>query len=241
MKKKILIVVHQEQSTPGRVGLKLRRLGYQLDVCRPCLGHDLPDTLTGHHGVVVFGGPMSANDGEELSFIRREIDWLAVPLKEKVPYFGICLGAQLLASHLGARVSSHDEDCAEIGYYPIQPTTVGRDLFDWPSHVYQWHREGFDLPHGGELLAEGSGDFFNQAFRFGETAYCIQFHPEVTLAMMHRWTVRAAHRFALPGVRPRESHFADRLVYDNAVDSWLDTFLTHWLNSADSLDRASAA
>ena len=130
---------------------------------------------------------------------------------------------------------------AEIGYYPIEPTPTACALFDWPSHVYQWHREGFDLPPGSELLATGTGDFVNQAFRHGETAYCVQFHPEVTLAMMHRWTVRGAHRFALPGMRPPESHFADRLVYDGAVDNWLEVFLDHWLACGDALERASAA
>lgn len=241
MNKKILIVVHQEQSTPGRVGLKLVERGYDLDICRPCLGHKLPQTTQDYDGVVVFGGPMSANDGNELPFIKDEVDWLAVPLKEKTPFFGICLGAQMLALHLGARVSIHERDCAEIGYYPIEPTPTGKAMFDWPDHVYQWHREGFELPAGAQLLATGPGAFANQAFRCGQTAYGIQFHPEVTLAMMHRWTVRASHRFVLPGVRPRESHFADRLIYDHAVDAWLDSFLTHWLALNDAVRRASAA
>src|SRR5665811_1247493 len=63
--------------------------------------------------------------------------------------------------------------------------------------VYQWHREGFDLPAGGELLAEGDS-FSVQAFRYG-TGYALQFHPEVTHAMMYRWLVRGAHRMELPG------------------------------------------
>ncbi len=241
MSKKILIIVHQEQSTPGRIGLKLTSRGYDLDIRRPCLGEPLPASSADYDGVVVFGGPMSANDGNELPFIRDEIDWLAVPLKEQVPFLGVCLGAQMLALHLGAKVCQHADDCAEIGYYPLEATPTGNALFDWPGHVYQWHREGFELPTGSELLATGPGDFTNQAFRVGETAYGIQFHPEVTLAMMHRWTVRAAHRFVLPGVRPRQTHFEDRLVHDNAVDAWLDEFLTHWLALNEARERASAA
>ncbi len=241
MDRKILIVVHQEQSTPGRVGLKLRRRGYDLDIRRPCLGHELPESLEEYDGVVMFGGPMSANDGEELPFIKRETDWLSTPLREQVPFLGICLGAQMLALHLGAAVSQHDKGAAEIGYYPITPTDTGAKLFDWPDHVYQWHREGFELPRDAELLATGCGDFYEQAFRFGPTAYAIQFHPEVTLAMMHKWTVRGAHRLVLPGVRPRETHFSDRLVHDRAVDRWLETFLTHWLSTRELVKRASAA
>ncbi|MDH3741406.1 MAG: glutamine amidotransferase [Hyphomicrobiales bacterium] len=241
MNKKILIVVHQEHSTPGRVGRKLVERGYDLDIRRPCLGHELPPSTQDFDGVVVFGGPMSANDGNELPFIKDEVDWLAVPLKEKTPFLGICLGAQMLALHLGARVCVHERGCAEIGYYPINATSAGKALFDWPDHVYQWHREGFELPAGAQLLATGPGNFTNQAFRCGETAYGIQFHPEVTLAMMHRWTVRAFHRFVLEGVRPRESHFTDRLMYDHGVETWLDSFLTHWLDLNDVADRASAA
>jgi GMP synthase (glutamine-hydrolysing) len=228
MIRKILIVVHQETSTPGRVGVKLARRGFTLDICRPCLGHALPATLEGYSGVVVFGGPMSANDCGDLQFIRQEIDWLAVPLKEQVPYLGICLGAQLLCRHLGGVVSAHPEGQTEIGYYPIRPTAAGAPYGPWPAMVYHWHREGFSLPAGAVLLAEGD-TFTNQAFRFGPAAFGIQFHPEVTLAMVHRWTVRAAHRFSLPGAQPREAHLEGRLIHDHAVDQWLEQFLDRWL------------
>lgn len=224
----VLLVVHQETSTPGRIGVKLKRRGYCLDVRRPCLGQQLPDDLSAYAGVVVFGGPMSANDCGQLDFIRYEIDWLARPLDQQVPYLGVCLGAQMLARHLGGTVSPHPEGRAEIGYYPLRPTEAGDDLGPWPEQVYHWHREGFSLPSGAVLLAEGDA-FPNQAMRYGETAFGIQFHPEVTLAMMHRWTVRAAHRFALPGAQDRQEHLDGRLIHDHAVDRWLDGFLDRWL------------
>jgi hypothetical protein len=91
----VLIVLHQETSTPGRVGNVLRTLGYPLDIRRPRFGDPLPETLEGHAGAVIFGGPMSANDSDD--FVRREIDWIAVPLREQRPLLGICLGAQMLA------------------------------------------------------------------------------------------------------------------------------------------------
>jgi len=239
MRDQVLIVVHQESSTPGRVGVKLRERGYRLDIRRPCLGHALPQSLEPYAGAVVFGGPMSANDCTSLDFIRREIDWLEVPLKEEVPYLGICLGAQLLARHLGAKVEAHPEGRAEIGYYPLHPTPEGERLADWPEHAYQWHREGFGLPRGATLLAQGK-DFPNQAFSYGTAAYGIQFHPEVTLAMMHRWTVRASHRFNLPGAQTRTQHLSQRLVYDHGVARWLDDFLDLWLASGREKQRLSA-
>lgn len=241
LKSKILIVVHQERSTPGRVGMMLAQRGYELDIRRPPLGDALPDTLEGYAGTVVFGGPMSANDDDSIDGIRREIDWIKVPLEEKVPYLGLCLGGQLLARHLGAKVSFHSECEAEIGYYPIEATRKAIEWFgDWPSHVYQWHREGFEVPHGAELLARGCGSFPNQAFAFGDTAIGLQFHPEVTLAMTHRWTVLAAERFSLPGVRPRHSHFSDRLRYDAAVVDWLGRLLDRWLASGNKATRKVA-
>jgi GMP synthase (glutamine-hydrolysing) len=240
MIRKILIVVHQETSTPGRVGVKLARRGCALDIRRPCLGHALPASLEGYSGVVVFGGPMSANDCHDLQFIRQEIDWLAVPLREQVPYLGICLGAQLLCRHLGGAVTAHPEGRAEIGYYPIRATAAGAAYGPWPGMVYHWHREGFSLPAGAVLLAEGDS-FPHQAFRYGPTAFGIQFHPEVTLAMMHRWTVRAAHRFVLPGAQPREAHLEGRLIHDHAVDHWLDQFLDHWLSLEAASQESRAA
>jgi len=235
MRRRILIVVHQERSTPGRVGRLLAQRGYELDIRRPPLGERLPETLENYAGVVVFGGPMSANDDDSIEGIAHELEWIKVPLMEKVPFLGLCLGGQLLARHLGAEVKYHPQEHAEIGYYPIEATKLGQMKFgDWPSCVYQWHREGFDVPHGGKLLATGPGAFPNQAFSYGETAIGLQFHPEVTLAMVHRWTVLAAKRFSLPGVRPRHSHFSDRLVHDQAVEDWLNRLLDRWLATGNA-------
>ncbi len=166
----VLIVLHQETSTPGRVGNVLRALGHRLDIRRPRFGDSLPETLDGHAGAIVFGGPMSANDPD--GFVRQEIDWIAVPLRERRPFLGICLGAQMLAVQLGARVAPHPEGRAQIGYYPIRPTPAGLEICpNWPDHVYHWHREGFELPSGGELLAEGS-DFPVEAFRLDHCFGC---------------------------------------------------------------------
>ena len=141
---KILIVLHQELSSPGRVGQMLQTKGFALDIRRPPLGEQLPDSLSGHAGAVIFGGPMSANDPDE--FVSRETDWLAVPLAENKPFLGICLGAQMLVNHLGGTVAGHPDGIVEVGWYPLQATEAGRALMDWPEMTYQFHREGFTLP-----------------------------------------------------------------------------------------------
>ncbi len=227
LRPKILVVLHQETSSPGRLGQALERRGYALDVRRPVLGEPLPETLADHTGAVIFGGPMSANDPD--AFIRTEIDWIAVPLAEKKPFLGICLGAQMLVKQLGGRVEPHHGGMTEIGYYPLKPTDAGRKLLpDWPSMVYQWHREGFDLPSGGELLASGD-TFENQAIRVGDHAYGVQFHTELTYAMLNRWTTRGAARLALPGAQPRHAHFHGRGVFDAETRHWLESFVDVWL------------
>lgn len=226
LKPKILIVLHQETSSPGKLGQMLRAKGFELDIRKPRFGEMLPETMDGHAGAVIFGGPMSANDPDD--FVRAETDWISVPLKEGAPFLGICLGAQMLVRHLGGSVFGHCEGCAEIGFYPLRPTEAGRALTDWPDTVYQWHREGFDLPAGTSLLARGEM-FENQAFSAEGAAFGIQFHSELTYAMACRWTVRGAERFKLPMAQPRSEHMAGWFRYDPPVREWLWRFLDVWL------------
>lgn len=228
----VLIVVHQWHSSPGHVGRWLRLNGFPLDIRRPRFGDPLPATLKDHSGAVIFGGPMSASDRGE--FMRRETDWLDVPLKEDKPFLGICLGAQMLAAKLGGRVSFHPDGVAEIGYWPLHPTPEGEAQFAWPRRVYQWHREGFDLPSGATLLAQGE-TFPNQAFRAGANAYAIQFHPEISHALVNRWTTHAAHRLVLPGAAPRQAHMEGHLAHGAEQRQWLGAFLAKWTG----LDRVA--
>jgi GMP synthase (glutamine-hydrolysing) len=231
----VLIILHQEHSTPGRVGRLLRERGHALDIRRPRYGDPLPETLTGHAGAMIFGGPMSANDPDD--FVKQEIDWIDVPLREGKPFLGLCLGAQMLAKNLGATVWEHPGGRAEIGYYPLIPTEAGRAAearwgVSWPGHVYHWHREGFDCPTGAQTLATGD-DFPTQAISVGARAFGLQFHPEVTHAMMCRWTVRASERLALPGAQDRARQLEGRYMHDPHVARWLHVFLDHWLGTAE--------
>ncbi len=221
-RERILVILHQERSSPGRVGHELIASGFDLDIRRPPLGDPLPETLEHHAGAVVFGGPMSANDKEE--FVRRETEWLAVPLREDRPFLGICLGAQMLVNHLGGRVEGHGKGLVEIGWYPIQATDEGKALMPWPEMVYQFHSEGFSLPAGATLLATAE-TYPNQAFRYGENAWGIQFHAELTQIMMQRWVVHGAAHFERPGAQPGRDHLGGRMIWDMHLKRWLQEFL----------------
>jgi GMP synthase (glutamine-hydrolysing) len=232
----VLVVLHQERSTPGRVGNALYALGHRLDIRRPRFGDPLPETLDNHAAAVFFGGPMSANDPDD--YVRREIDWIAIALREQRPFLGICLGAQMLAMQLGAKVAPHPLGLTQVGYYPIRPTAAGEAVCpNWPDQVYHWHREGFGLPAGCELLAEGD-DFPVQAFRSGN-AFGFQFHPDVTTAMMHCWTTRGS--MDQPGAQPRHRHFEARAMYDVAERAWLNNFIEGWLALMPAVPMAQAA
>jgi GMP synthase (glutamine-hydrolysing) len=228
----VLVVLHQAHSTPGRVGQEIRRLGHALDVRRPRSGEPLPATLAHHAGAIIFGGPGSANDADEA--MQAEVDWIETVLSERKPFLGICLGAQILAKHLGAKVAPHSEGMAEIGYHPIRPADGNALGEGAPYRVYQWHREGFELPHGASLLASAEGPFPVQAFSYGGTAIGVQFHPEITYAMVSRWTVRSAHRLSLPGAQDRAAQLESHIAHAPTVQRWLAAFLPRWLGSGMS-------
>ncbi|MDX2257425.1 MAG: glutamine amidotransferase [Hyphomicrobiaceae bacterium] len=235
----VLVVLHQRRSNPGRVGMALKAMGHALDIRRPCIGDPLPQTLAEHAGAVMFGGPMSANDATD--WVRAEIDWLAVPLRQAKPLFGICLGAQMIARHLGAPVERHAQGRVEIGYYDIAPVDdAAGALAPVPRRVFQWHGEGFGVPAGARLLARGQGDFPNQAFSYGR-AVAVQFHPEMTHQLIVRWLALSGHRLAEPGARPIETVLDDHRLCGAAIAGWLDEFLEGWLAGSSGTAESTKA
>lgn len=125
--------------------------------------------------VIALGGPMSVNDEATLPWLVDEKHFLGEVLENGTPVLGVCLGAQLLASSLGARVYPNPQK--EIGWFPIH-TTPDSGLPDGIS-VFHWHGETFDLPRGAERIASSPG-CANQAFRIGTSVLALQFHLEVT-------------------------------------------------------------
>lgn len=228
MARKILMIIHHRESNLGRVGAKLRQRGLCLDVRCPMEGDPLPDDPRSFAGTVVFGGAMSANDDGCKPGILAELEWLPKVLEADLPFLGICLGAQLLARALGAKVEPHPRGEAEIGYFELEPTAAGRHVFAGSLTVYHWHKEGFSLPAGATLLATGER-FPNQAFRYAQSAYGIQFHPEVELPTLQSWLTSATESLALPGAQSPRTQLAKQADHDPGVDRWTDEFLDLWL------------
>lgn len=238
---KVAIVLHQESSSPGLVGALLQQAGYHLDRRCPAMGQPLPTDLDDYAAVVVFGGPMSANDDTILPFIRTELDWITSVLEAEKPFLGICLGAQLLARVLGGKVRPHPDGLMEIGYSPIHTTASGKMEWGDLNRVFQWHREGFTLPSDSVLLARGDR-FPNQAYRYRHNAYGLQFHPEITETLIDTWTTRAADHLKRPEAQPRSAQLQTHASQGKVVEGWLSQFLSRWLEEgATSWEQVESA
>lgn len=165
--------------------------------------------------IVAMGGPMSVNDDAELPWLTAEKAAIAEAVRAGVPYWGSCLGVQLLAAALGGRVYPGAEP--EVGVLPVTLTEEGRAdpvLGGLPPEfpTLQWHGDTFELPPGATLLAS-SPAYPAQAFRYGEAAYGVQFHVEVTDEMAREWA----------GV-PAYAEYADRVLGPGGIDRLMADF-----------------
>ena len=140
--------------------------------------HALPQAK-GFDLIIVMGGPMSVNDEVSLPWLRPEKHFIRDAIEQSVSLLGVCLGAQLIASALGARVYSNPQK--EIGWFQIEATPSVANTFRFPEKciVFHWHGETFDLPSGAVRLAK-SIICENQAFQIGQHVIGLQFHLETT-------------------------------------------------------------
>lgn len=174
------VVQHVDFEGPGSIAAVAAERGIALDVRKPYRGDPLPapDDID---GLVVMGGPMGAFDDVEHPHLAAERDLLAAAVTRGLPVLGVCLGAQLLAAALGARIMRGQ--VPEIGLGTVTLTDDGlRDAAFGPAGpvlpVFHWHADTFTPPTGTVQLAESTA-YRNQAFRVGERAYGLQFHVEL--------------------------------------------------------------
>ena len=140
-------------------------------------------------GIVPLGGSMQSWDEERLPYLREERELLREAVDEGVPVLGICLGGQVLARALGAEVRPAERP--EVGWQLVEALPEAADdrllaHLREPVGVYQWHLDVFDVPDGAVRLAR-SEQSENQAFRYGERTWGLQFHPEVDLPLYLGW------------------------------------------------------
>lgn len=191
-----VLVLQNDPNTPaGLIETEAARLGFALDVRRTDKGEALPIDARGHTGLVVLGGPMSANDEGPCPFIRPTLDLIRAFARLDRPVLGVCLGAQLIARAFGGDI--RPMTVTEFGFCPQTVTEDGRRDRLLAGHgpaivPMHWHQDEAALPDGAVLLATGP-TCANQAFRIGQRVHGFQFHFEVDAAIVRRWmALRAA-------------------------------------------------
>ena len=193
--------------------------------------------------IVVLGGPIGAYDEQDYPFLVDEMRLLERRLAADLPTLGICLGAQLIARSLGAKVYPGAEK--EIGWSPLELSSAGMHsalayLAAEHTSVLHWHGDTFDLPLNSTLLASSS-KYQNQAFSWGKCGLALQFHPEVTALGLERWFIGHACEIAgtsgisVAKLRQDTADYAARLEVQATKfwQAWLASFVTETVVSAE--------
>jgi GMP synthase (glutamine-hydrolysing) len=185
----VLVLQHIACEPPGVFEDVLTERGAVIHRVELDEGERLPGTHTAFAAVVAMGGPMSVNDEAAHPWLVDEKRFIRDAVQSGTPFWGSCLGVQLLASSLGSKVSVGEKP--EVGVLPVYPTAAAAEdpVFagiTWPRPTLQWHGDTFELPLGATLLAT-SPAYTQQAFRVGRVAYGVQFHVEVTGEMAQAW------------------------------------------------------
>jgi GMP synthase (glutamine-hydrolysing) len=192
--------------------------------------------------VIVLGGPVTTYELDAYPWLAEEIGWIRARLLEDQPTLGICLGAQLMAAALGARV--YPGARKELGWRPVQATVQAAavpglaDYLEGAGAVMHWHGDTFDLPRWARRLAS-SALTANQAFGWGKQCLGIQFHPEFEPAQLERWLIGNALEIAqTEGVTPAALR-ADTARYGARAGEAAGRFFTRWIGSL--ADKPGAA
>lgn len=193
---RVLSVTHGPSVQGGVFDDEAVRAGHVLDRWSVPLG-SAPHDPEAYDAIMVFGGSMHPDQDEHFPWLEREAEFLRGVLDAGVPALGVCLGAQLLARAAGAWVGP--ASTAEIGWHEVELTAPGREdpvVGTLPLHAtaFQWHHYTYAVPDGGVELAASTA--CTQAFRIGD-AWGIQFHAEVTSAMIQAWVSEDGHELPM--------------------------------------------
>jgi GMP synthase (glutamine-hydrolysing) len=184
----VLGLIHGDAVRAGVFADVVRERGHRLEEWSLGWGTPSARPVDDYGAVIVFGGAMHADQDTHHPWLRDENLFLQRLLDLRLPVLGVCLGAQLLAkaAHAGVRAAPEPE----VGWFPVELTEAAADdpvLSRLPARfdAFQWHYYTYELPAGAVELARSR--VCTQAFRLGDAAWAVQFHPEVTLAQVEGW------------------------------------------------------
>lgn len=229
-----VVLTHLPFEDLGTLEPRLLERGFQIQTIDVTTAHFPLPQAASCDLLIVLGGPIGVYDAPAYPFLTDELDCIRRRLEAKEPTLGICLGAQLMAGAMGARVYPGERG-PEIGWFPIQSPTGStppewfKVLFRSGLHLFHWHGDTFDMPAGAICTAETQW-YCNQAFSIENFALGLQFHPEVTAQGLERWYVGhawelASRKISVPELRAGASRHASALA-EAAHEFW-----NGWLNS----------
>lgn len=187
--RKLLVFQHVPFEPLGTLDRRFRAAGFRIRYVNFHRHAEMRVNMGRYDGLVVLGGPMSADETDRHAHLAYERDAIRQAIGLKLPVLGICLGAQLMALSLGGQPLRGRTP--EFGWSEVGPTEAGRDdpligHFAGSEWIFQWHSDTFTLPPNCVHLARSTGCEY-QAFRYGENAYGFQFHLEADRALIRRW------------------------------------------------------
>jgi GMP synthase (glutamine-hydrolysing) len=227
---KIYILQHHPVENLGTIADALEAAALAWQYVRVNEGQPVPANMKGAGGLVVMGGPMGVRQTDRYPWLRDEMRLIEDAMKSNLPVLGVCLGAQILAAALGAKVERNPNG-KEIGWHPIRLSDSAKDdrlMRGLPATMtpFHWHGDIFELPSGAVSLAS-SDKTPCQAFRHGDKAYGLQFHLEVTREGV------AAMADAFAKDLARENISTDRMIaqaaeYLQPLEKISETVFTRW-------------
>ena len=229
--KTALVLQHLEFENAGLIGNVLGKRGYELKKLDATCDDISAFPVNKADIVIILGGPIGVYDGERYPFINQELKLIEKSLKSEKPVVGVCLGAQLIASVLGAKVQPMGKK--EIGFSSLQLTDEGQKsplALIGTTPVLHWHGDEFEIPEGAKRLAE-TGICPNQAFSY-ENILALQFHLEADLDYFEHWLVGHAAELSQAGIDPvnlrneaKKYQRGLRTKAEKIFNLWCDDFL----------------
>lgn len=226
MKNTVHIIENHDFGSPDAGEAHLRQQGYDVRIHKVWNGAPMPTLEANTAGVMVLGGPQMVSEHEKWPYMADEFRFVETVIQQQVPLIGICLGAQVIAHVLGATVRYAPDGGQLMGYYKTKPADPKSNWFDQEMYVLNGNAQGFDVPATADLLAYSEETTHrNQAFTYGSKVVALQFHPEVTRAILTHWQTDYAYLLGRPGTQTIEQQNAGFVKHDAALKVWYKNLL----------------
>lgn len=222
-----LVIQHLDIEPPALIGEVIRAAGHNLTTIHLDQGEQLPASLADFNGCIIMGGPQSAND--QSAYIQAELAWVKEAIAAELPMLGICLGAQIMARSAGADITP--SPARELGWFPVYHTVESDPLFAAMPEgmaVFQWHGETFSLTDAMTLIATHP-QVPAQAFRLGKAQYGLQFHVEVSEAIIEMWIAHGESEREALGIEGISLLHRETSLYLAAMQQFCRAMVGNWL------------